>query len=315
MTGTSGHDASLCARIVRTHARTFHLASFLLPPHKRRGAYALYAFCRLADDMVDDAARSGGEDTRAQLQAYRHSLDEALAGRPTTSVMRELCWAARRFSLPADPLHELLDGVARDLDVHDYRSWTDLEHYCAGVASSVGEMCSHVFGIAGDGEAPARAIAAARTLGVAMQLTNILRDVGEDAGRNRCYLPEDELASYGLSTTEVLDGTVMENRTGWNRFMAAQIARARHLYAQAEPGIALLAPDAQRCALASARGYARILDVIEQNAFDTVSRRARLGWPARASVLVQCLWGGVAGADAPRDRADGPEPSAAANAA
>jgi phytoene synthase len=176
-------------------------------------------------------------------------------------------------------------GIASDLEPTRYRTWRDLERYCEGVASSVGEMCVAVFGVAGGAGDQRRAARAARTLGVAMQLTNVLRDVGEDAARGRCYLPEDDLARNGFSRDDVLSGSVLSRRPAWRAAMQLQISRARALYAEAMPGIALLEPDAQACAAACAVGYGRILEVIERNDFNNVTLRARVAWSDRARVL------------------------------
>lgn len=283
-------DANFCERIARSRARTFSLASVFLPPAKRRGAFALYAFCRIADDIVDDLSRPNARD---RLAKYATLLDGVYDGSATDPVFRELAWVTQTFNVPRAPFDELLDGVSRDLERTRYTSWRELQDYCEGVASSVGEMCTHVFGVQGGAESFAGAIAHARTLGTAMQLTNILRDVGEDARRGRCYLPEDELAAYGLASAQVLDGSALRRRDAWDQLMRFQIARARVLYDTAMPGIAMLERDAQRCANACAIGYAGILDVIERNQFDTFSRRASLGWPARARVLAQCWLGGA----------------------
>ena len=279
-------DALHCERVVRSHARTFTLASYFLPPDKRRAAFALYAFCRVADDMVDAAGECDTDDVARQLAAYERRLDAALAGRPADAIFRELAWVVASYRVPAAVLRELLAGVARDLRPTRYESWPELAVYCEGVASTVGEMCTHVFGVAGGAGARERALRYARTLGIAMQLTNILRDVGEDAGRGRCYLPEEDLATFRLSRGEILagDGRLAQDPR-WRALMAFEIKRARALYDAAIPGIALLAPDAQRCASACARGYAGILGAIEANAYDTVSARARLGRWARVGVL------------------------------
>ncbi len=283
-------DAQECERVTRVHARTFSLASRLLPPLKRRAAYALYAFCRIADDLVDQAENGHESAMRAALLQYRADLENALAGRPSSAVFREVAWVTRHYDVPAAPLFELLDGVARDLDGAQYDSWAALEAYCEGVASSVGEMCTHVFGVPGGSAVRDRAVRYARTLGVAMQLTNILRDVGEDAKRGRCYLPADELARFGFSAEDVLrqttrDGAPLPTDPRWAPMMAFQIDRARALYEAALPGIALLAADSQRCASACATGYAGILDAIVSQDYDTISTRARLGRLARVGIL------------------------------
>ena len=283
---TRDADALHCERVVRSHARTFTLASYFLPPDKRRAAFALYAFCRVADDMVDAATEGDADAVARALAAYERQLDAALAGRPATGVFRELAWVVERYGVPAAVLHELLAGVARDLRPVYYESWPELAGYCEGVASTVGEMCTHVFGVNGGGRARAGALRYARTLGIAMQLTNILRDVGEDAGRGRCYLPEEDLATFGLAREEILGGDGWLARDPrWQALMRFEIKRARALYDAALPGIALLSPDAQRCASACARGYAGILGAIEANDYDTVSARARLGHWARVGVL------------------------------
>ncbi|MEP7384060.1 MAG: phytoene/squalene synthase family protein [Gemmatimonadota bacterium] len=288
-------DAQFCERILRSHSRTFYLASLFLPPEKRRGALALYSFCRLADDIVDDATIRGSstDEVRTRLAAHLRGLNSAFHGRPTSPVFRELAWTVQHFGVPRAPLDELLDGVALDLNGCHYRRWRELEHYCAGVASSVGEMCTYVWGVRGDASLKT-AVGYARTLGTAMQLTNILRDVGEDARRQRCYLPEDELAAFGFTAADVLAGRVLERREAWTALIRSQIDRATSLYAAAAPGIALLASDAQRCANACAVGYASILDAIARQDYDNVTRRASVGWLGRAGVLARAWLGPLA---------------------
>jgi phytoene synthase len=282
-------DALHCERIVRSHARTFTLASYFLPAPKRRAAFALYAFCRVADDMVDVATASHDAGATAhiarQLADYGRQLSAAAAGRPTGPVFRELAWVLDEYGVPERVLHELLDGVARDLHPVRYETWPELARYCEGVASTVGEMCTYVFGVPAGPEARMRALRYARTLGVAMQLTNILRDVGEDARRGRCYLPDEDLAMFGIDRDDVLHHRALCRDERWRPLMAFEVGRARALYEAASPGIALLAPDSQRCASACATGYAAILGAIEQNGYDTLSTRASLGNWARATIL------------------------------
>ena len=278
-------DARECEQITLSHARTFSLASRLLPADKRRAAYSLYAFCRVADDLVDQVDAGNAMALAQQLDDYRAQLHEALDGRPSGAIFREIAWVAERFGMSPAPLFELLDGVGRDLVVTTYDTWLDLEHYCQGVASSVGEMCTHVFGVPAGPPMRTQAVQYARTLGVAMQLTNILRDVGEDAQRGRCYLPADDLARFGLVPGNVLRNPQLAKDPRWRPFMAYEVSRARALYDAALPGIALLADDAQRCAMACATGYAAILSAIESQGYDTISSRAHLGKFARGRVL------------------------------
>lgn len=278
-------DARYCELVVRTHARTFTLASRLLPPNKRRAAYALYAFCRLADDLVDLAPADCCATTESQLNLYRQQLNAALAGRGDGPVFREVVRVVREYGIPGEPLHELLAGVARDLDNVTYESWEELHAYCEGVASSVGEMCTHVFGVQGNESVRRDAVRYARTLGVAMQLTNILRDVGEDAERGRCYLPNADLALFGLTRDEILHNPAVAHDERWRHLMIFEVARARSLYRVATPGIALLARDAQSCASACATGYAEILKAIEAQKYNTIASRARVGKLARVGIL------------------------------
>lgn len=288
---TSVNDAAQTMRIVRNHARTFWLASHFLPTEKRRAAYALYAFCRVADDMVDGAATSGSGRAALLLADYRRQLDKAIRGNAEGAVLRELMAAVSTYGISVGSLYELLDGIARDCGPVQYSTWDGLAGYCEGVASSVGEMCAAVFGISQDPLPRATAIRHARTLGVAMQLTNILRDVGEDARRGRCYLPEEDLARFGLTRADVMTEPRVDDR--WKALMTFEIERARTLYAASTPGIQMLAPDSRRCASACALGYAGILGAIERIGYDTFRVRARPTSLSRAAVLWD-VWKGDA---------------------
>ena len=299
-------DARECERITRRHARTFTLASRFLPPGKRRAAFAVYAFCRTADDIVDHGTPTG-ESAETAIAHYRRALDDALAGLPDGPVFRELARAVSEFDLPAHILHGLITGVARDLDGGARpASWPALAEYCEGVASTVGELCALVFGVTGDAIAATRAVRYARTLGIAMQLTNILRDVGEDARRGRCYLPADELAAFGLDRTNILAGDPRLARDErWRPLMAFQVGRARSLYEAAAPGLSLLAPDARRCATACASGYAAILDAIESAGYDTISQRVSVPLRRRAALMVR-VWRDDGATRLPSPVGDGP---------
>jgi len=206
------------------------------------------------------------------LSRFRTEAVEAQQWPSTQPVLRELAWSIRRFGVATSALSELFAGVERDLDHSPFASWAELEAYCQGVAGSVGEMVSAVFGVR-EGVAPTTVVQHARTLGVAMQLTNILRDVGEDARRQRCYLPVDELARHGLTRDQVLRFDLQNRWDAWREFMACQVDRARSLYREATLGIAGLEPDSIPCALACAGGYAEILRAIERHDYDTISAR------------------------------------------
>lgn len=255
-----------CDFLTAYHSKSFHLASGLLPASKRQAVRALYAFCRVSDDIVD---RGAGE-LAVLLQQWRQ---KSLSEHPSSSDLVVLAWADARHSyrIPNLYAHQLLDGMARDLQQNRYETFADLTTYCYSVASTVGLMSMHIIGYQG-----AKAIPYAIKLGVALQLTNILRDVAEDFANGRIYLPQEELKSYGITTEEMAAGVVTSR---WQAFMRFQIARNRQLYAEALPGIALLNQDGRLAIGAAAEFYRGILEAIEKRNYDVFTGRARLtGW-------------------------------------
>jgi phytoene synthase len=258
-----------CERITRQHSRTFYLASQLLPAEKRRAVRALYAFCRYSDDLVDRPIKKAEES----LQAWRQ---RALSANPAHNDPIALAWADTRlrYHIPRRYAEQLIEGVGRDLAQTRYATFEELSAYCYGVASTVGLMSMHIIGFQGR-----EALPYALKLGVALQLTNILRDVAEDWKKGRVYLPQDEMAAFGLTELDLeeqLSGQRTSISERWQYFLRFQIQRNRRLYAEAEPGIALLDPDG-RFAIAAAAGlYQGILDDIESHHGDVFTRRAHL---------------------------------------
>jgi phytoene synthase len=252
-----------CRELTRVHSRTFYLASRLLPAGERRAVHALYAFCRVTDDLVD---RVGGE-SQANLEAWRQ---RALATRPPGDDLVALAWADTRaqYGIPRRYAEQLIDGVARDLVQGRYATFDDLAGYCYSVASTVGLMSMHIVGFTGE-----EAIPYAVKLGIALQLTNILRDVGEDWRTGRLYLPQDELAAFGLSEEDIAAGR-MDDR--WHAFLQFQITRNRRLYDEALPGIALLHHKGRFAIAAAAELYRAILEDIEAHHGDGLYRRAHV---------------------------------------
>jgi phytoene synthase len=250
-----------CDELTAAHSKSFYLASWLLPQEKRRAVRALYAFCRVTDDIVD----CGGTDREARLLAWR---ERALGSHPPADDLVALAWAdaRQRFQIPIRYAEQLIEGVAADLTPQRYETFDQLAAYSYGVASTVGLMSMHIVG-----HAHADAVRYAIKLGVALQLTNILRDVGEDWRCGRLYLPLEDLARFGLSPRDVARAEVTP---AWRAFMEFQIARNRRLYAESEPGIRFLNRDGQMSILAASRLYAAILEQIEANDYDVFSRRA-----------------------------------------
>ena len=269
-----------CEAITNIHSRTFFLASALLPPEKRRAARALYAFCRVTDDLVDRAAGSL-EDTLAELDAWR---ERALDPHPPADQPVALAWAdARaRYGIPVGYAEQLIDGVARDLTFKRYRTFDELAAYSYGVASTVGLMAMHIIGYGGE-----QALPYAVKLGVALQVTNILRDVAEDYRAGRVYLPAEELEHFDLTDADLQRGRV-DHR--WRAFMRFQIERNRRLYAEALPGIAALQSEGRFAIAAAAELYRAILTDIEANDYDVFSRRAHISTKGKVARLPKIWW-------------------------
>ena len=282
-----------CESLTQEHSRTFYLASSLLPFEKRRAARALYAFCRVSDDLVDEGLASKGlasqgpgnqddpaqsinrDDARRMLHDWRvTTLGEQSAKPPVRDAHTPeweqvaLAWAdtRARFYVPRLYAEQLIDGVTSDLDHTRYATFGDLAAYCYSVASTVGLMAMHIIGYAGP-----EAISYAVKLGVALQMTNILRDVGEDWRNGRLYLPQEELEAFQLGEADIARGQVSAR---WQDFMAYQIERNRRLYAEALPGIQLLDPDGRFAIGAAAELYQAILADIEAHQGDVFTRRA-----------------------------------------
>ena len=251
------------AAITQKYSHTFYIASSLLPAAQRAAVRALYAFCRMSDDIVDE----GEENRLHELLRWRQ---ESLANHPRKDNPIALAWADTRaqYHIPRQYAEQLLDGVASDLIQNRFATFDDLAHYCYGVASTVGLMTMHIVGYSSEA-----AIPYAIKLGVALQLTNILRDVGEDWQNGRLYLPQDELAQFCL-TEDDIDNGLINNR--WRTFMQFQIDRARQLYAEALPGISMLGQNGRFAIAAAAELYQGILDDIEANDYNVFTRRAHL---------------------------------------
>lgn len=251
-----------CGEITAQHSKSFHLASALLPADKRRAARALYAFCRTTDDLVDDRTITDNE------LALGHWRRRVAMVHPAASDLVAIAWldTRHRFKIPHRYAEQLIDGVARDLVQTRYETFADLTTYAYGVASTVGLMSMHIIGFAGH-----EAIPYAIKLGVALQLTNILRDVGEDWNVNRVYLPTAELEAFNLTEADLARGQV-DHR--WREFMRFQIERNRRLYAEAWSGIALLDPDGRLAIAAAARLYEAILADIEAADYNVFTRRS-----------------------------------------
>lgn len=256
-------------------SKSFYFATRFFPREVAEAAYAVYWFCRTTDDMVDEAAAP------PDLDGWRRRLALALDGCATgDEVLDTFSAAVRRFSIPHRYAFELIDGVEMDLAKSEYASFDELRLYCYRVASTVGLMMMHVIGF--EGAPHAEAIA----MGVAMQLTNILRDVGEDLRRGRVYLPLDELERFGVSRADLASGRRTDS---FRRLMEFQIARARRFYDLGRAGLPFLHPRGRFAVDLASRIYARILNRIEASDCDVFARRAAVSRPEKYWITAQAV--------------------------
>jgi phytoene synthase len=261
------HSYQLCEQISRAQARNFYPAFRVLPAPQRRAMCALYTFLRIADDLSDEPAPI--EDKRCALHDWHAGLRAALQGEYRHPTHPALHHAVRSFGIPAEYLEAAVNGVEMDLTATRYSTFGELWNYCYHVASVVGLACIHIWGFT-----EPRAEALAEQAGIAFQLTNILRDLAEDAARGRVYLPEEELDQFGYSADELRLGCRDEHFRALMRF---QVDRARGLYRQSRPLAGLLRPPGRAVFLMMARTYEALLDVIERRDYDVFSSRVSLG--------------------------------------
>ncbi len=262
-TGLDGLYAE-AARVTAEGSKSFHFATRFFPAELARSAHAVYWFCRHTDDLADEAPdpRTGWRDVEEWSEATRRALNTGSATHPALRLFAE---TVEKHRIPHEYPLELIEGMRMDLRGQRYRTFSELRLFCYRVASVVGLMMAHVIGFREP--APRYAV----HLGIAMQLTNILRDVGEDLRRNRIYLPSDEMAAFGYSE-EALRRSERGDR--FRELMEFQISRARDFYAAAEPGIDLLSDDGRFAVQVSSRVYRGILREIERAEYNVFERRA-----------------------------------------
>lgn len=258
-------DRAECAALLKRSGSSFTLPIKLLPPEKRIGTTVLYAFCRRADDIVDDAGDP--RHATAELDAFQARLGDALRGRAVADpVLRAVADMARRFAVPQEFLFDILDGVRMDLDHRGFETFRDLEEYCRRVASAVGLAAIHIWGFL----SPA-ALEAAYSCGLAFQLTNILRDIVEDRDRGRVYLAGEDLAHYGLSRDDVVAG-----RCGAGAAEVARlyVRRADRLFREAATLDRLLTTEGRITFRAMFGAYHALFDAVQRADAEIFTRRA-----------------------------------------
>lgn len=266
-----------CRSVTRVHAKTFYFATRFLPYHKQRGIFALYALCRYLDDLVDEAEdlllqeKLTLQDIEQRIEEWRRNINSVFDGQhidhPVLLAIRD---TLKHFSIDAKYPLELLEGVSTDLVKDRYNNFEELYKYSYQVAAVVGLMTTDVFGFSGE-----KAKLHAEHLGIAMQLTNILRDIGEDLDRNRIYLPQDDLKTYGVSEEALFSREITPE---FKSLMAFQIERARYYYKSAAMGIPMLSKDSRLPVALALQNYSKILDEIESLDYAVLTKRAYLNF-------------------------------------
>jgi phytoene synthase len=269
-----------CRQLNAAHGRTYYLATLLLPAWKRPYVHALYGFARYADEIVDDLGSTATPEEKACL--LREWGARFLAGEAEESgTLPAVRDTIRRWNIPLEHFEAFLRSMEMDLTVTGYATWDELMVYMYGSAAVIGLQMLPIL-------EPLSAAAApyARDLGVAFQLANFIRDVGEDLRRGRVYLPADSLALFGVTREQlasgVVDGPV-------RRLLAHEIARCREIFRAAEPGVRLLHPTSRDCIRTALALYSGILDEVERADYRVLDRRAALGTPRRLAVAVPGL--------------------------
>ena len=268
-----------CQEKAASSGSSFYYSFMFLPPERRQAITALYAFCREVDDVVDEC--HDVQVAQAKLDWWRNEVRQVYGGQPQHPVGQALQDIVQRFPLPMEQLLEIIDGMQMDLSQTRYLDWKALNLYCYRVASVVGLLSAEIFGYTNR-----QTLKYAHDLGLAFQLTNIIRDVGEDARRGRIYLPIDELQRFNVPARQILDG---EHSDNFRALMAFQAERARQLYDQAFAQLPAEDRKAQRPGLIMAAIYRDVLDVIKAEGCLVLKQRTSLT-PLRKLWLAGLTW-------------------------
>lgn len=274
-----------CRVATRQHSKTFYLGSQLFPTPQRQAVWAVYAACREGDDIVDDLPT---QEAHEQLDAWWARIEAAYAGRPGAKpVDQALAWAVAAYPVPIEAFAELRDGFLMDLGGQVYDTLPELELYCRRVAGVVGLMIAPIAGYSGGPDTLARAL----RLGQAMQLTNILRDVGEDLRRGRVYLPRALMAQYGVTPESLQGGLAGQPPTpAYGALMGHLAGVARDWYRQGRAGIPKLRGSAPLAVGVAARAYEGILDDLARHDFDNFQHRAYVSGSRKLLMLPRVWW-------------------------
>jgi 15-cis-phytoene synthase len=280
------HAYAVCRGIARRAAKNFYFSFLVLPKEKRNAICAVYAFMRHADDITDDRSIPN-DDRRQRLATWLADAQNYFAGNVSDDpVLYALADAQQRFRIPADLFEQLVAGTAMDLDPQSYSrfpTFNDLYRYCYYVASVVGLVCIHIFGYR-----EAKAENLAERLGIAFQLTNIVRDVKEDFSLGRVYIPQEDFARLGVSDASAPSST--EEKKKWETLLGFQAERAREYYRAATELLPLTDADSRPALWALVTIYRSLLEKIALNEYDVFSKRIRLTFWEKMSVLAKAWY-------------------------
>jgi phytoene synthase len=255
-----------CQEKAAASGSSFYYSFLFLPPERRRAITALYAFCREVDDVVDES--SDAQLAATKLAWWRQEIAGLYSGNPRHPVTRALSPHLKNFSLEQENLQEIISGMEMDLTQTRYLDWKGLERYCHRVAGVVGLLAARIFGYQ-----EARTLEYAHALGIAFQLTNIIRDVGEDARKNRIYLPMEDLQKFGVPAADILG---MRQTEDFRKLMQFEAGRARSHYEEAFRALPAADRKAQRSGLIMAAIYRALLEEIERDGFNVLAQRTSL---------------------------------------
>lgn len=283
MTAALDESRQYCQYLAKETGKNFYYSFLTLPGEMRRDMCVLYAFMRITDDIGDDETLSL-QERRNNLTAWKNSLAATLAGQTADHmVFPSLNDLIDRRQIPPEYLYDVIEGVAQDLEPHRFETWDDLEQYCYHVAGAVGLCCIHIWGFSG-----ANVREPAIACGTAFQLTNILRDIAEDADRGRVYLPQEDLQQFEYTEADI-QNRVIDDR--FRELMRFEVQRARDYYEQAEGLFALLSKEGQPILRAMIRIYGGLLDRIESRGYDVYSSRVSLSKAKKWSIVARSFVG------------------------
>ena len=268
--------------VIKHYAKSFYFASSFLPRDKKFGAYAVYCFCRYADNVVDNPRNRTIEEIKIELDHFRNELDLSYKyGESEHPALSAFAHYARKYSIPREYAFDLVDGVEMDLEIKSYESFDDLYVFCYKVASTVGLMMSMVLGVNGD-----KALLHAEELGIAMQITNILRDIKEDKDMDRIYVPKEDLRKFNVSE-QMIENEIFNS--DFESFMKFYVEKAESYYEKGNKGIPMIDKDGRFAIQTASKIYAGILVKIKENNYNPFKERAAVKKSKKFAILFKEL--------------------------